>query len=140
MSNLLANYIDNFFDDASYATHGLSTQGYRRGVMPAINIREYDDKYTISLTIPGLDADDVHVEMLDDTLKISYEHDEEQGGDEGRAIREEYTHYSFARSILLPNNVDKKSLKAKAKQGVLTVTIEKLPETKPERITVEKED
>ena len=141
MSNLLANYIDNFFDDANYSSsRGLSTYGYRSGTMPAINIREYDDKYTIKLTIPGLDADDVHVEMLDNTLKISYEHEEEKNEEEGRALREEYAHYSFARSILLPNNVDKKSLKAKAKQGVLTVTIAKLPETKPERITVEKED
>ena len=140
MSNLLANYIDNFFDDANYAGRGLGTYGYRSGAMPAINIREYDDKYTVALTIPGLDADDVHVEIMDSTLKISYEHDEKKKDDEGRALREEYTHYSFARSILLPDNVDKKSLKAKAKQGVLTVTIAKLPETKPERITVEKED
>lgn len=140
MSNLLANYIDNFFDDTNYA-RGLSSYGYRSGTVPALNIREYDDKYTIQLTIPGLDADDVNVEVLDDTLKISYEHDSTEAEKEaGRAIREEYTHYSFSRSILLPNNVNKKSIKPKAKQGVLTITIDKLPETKPERIAVEKED
>lgn len=138
MSNLLANYIDNFFDDSTMSPlyNVRKTQS-----LPSLNIKEFDDKYEITLTVPGIEEDNIHVETIDNTLKISYEHDySEEEKDDGRVIREEYSHYSFTRSVLLPNNVDKESIKAETKKGILTITLSKLPETKPKRIKISKKD
>jgi HSP20 family molecular chaperone IbpA len=74
MSNLLANYMDNFFDDMTMSPSYLSR---RTTAMPALNIREFDEMYEISLTVPGLKEDDIKLEVIDNTLKISYEHNDE---------------------------------------------------------------
>lgn len=137
MSNLLANYIDNFFDDTSLSP---MYHTRRTSSMPSLNIKEFDDKFEITLTVPGLDEEKINIETVDNTLKISYDHilEDSHKDDDGQMIREEYSHYSFARSVLLPNNVDKDSIEAHTKKGILSIEIKKLPETKPKKIQIKK--
>lgn len=137
MSNLLANYIDNFFEDSSMSP---VYQSRRTASMPSLNIKEYDDKYEITLTVPGLDEENINIETVDNTLKISYDHDLSHNEESGNMIREEYTHYSFSRSVLLPNNIDKESIEAHTKKGILNIELKKIPETKPKKIRIKKKD
>ncbi|NJL96439.1 Hsp20/alpha crystallin family protein [Candidatus Gracilibacteria bacterium] len=138
MSNLLSTYIDNFFDDGVFYP---SLGSRRTPNLPAINIEEFDDKYSIKVTTPGLDPKDIKVEVQDNNLNISYEHNQEDvEREKGKVIREEYSHYSFSRSISLPKNVDQDSIKATSKKGILCLSIDKLPETKPRQIDIEEED
>jgi HSP20 family protein len=107
---------------------------------PALNINEYDDRYEISLTIPGLDPADIKVELVDQVLNIAYVHDESYGDKKkGKLIRQEYEHYSFSRAVRLPKNVDEKSVTAKSAKGILTISVSKLPETQPKKIEIEVE-
>ena len=76
-SNSLIHYIDSMFDDAlglrpmMSATRAISTAA-------ALNIEEFDDRFEISLAIPGLDPNDVKIELIDQALTINYEHDEDK--------------------------------------------------------------
>jgi HSP20 family molecular chaperone IbpA len=90
--------------------------------------------------------------VLDGTLTISgerlQEHRQETEGEEGASIsntgeegaaskarqplRYERSYGSFSRSFSLPPNVDVEGIKAEAQDGVLTVTIPKVPEVKPQ--------
>jgi len=138
MSNLLSTYIDNFFDDGIFYA---SITSRRTSNLPAINIEEFDDHFAIKVTTPGLDPKDIKVEVLDGNLNISYEHNHEDvEKSRGKVIREEYSHYSFSRSISLPKNVDQDSIKATSKKGILGITIDKLPETQPRQINIEDRD
>jgi HSP20 family protein len=77
--------------------------------------------------------------VLDGTLTISGERSEEKGEEGGddqegaRApLRHERSYGSFSRSFGLPPNVDVEGIRAEAQHGVLTVTIPKVPQQKPQ--------
>lgn len=140
MSNLLSTYFDNVFDDEFFRP--ISTMPSRMlSTAPAANIHEYDDRYEISFTVPGIDTNQLKIEMVDNTITLSYKHEEStKDNAKGKNIRREYSHYSFSRSITLPNNVDTDSIKARSSKGILTITVEKLPETKPKTINIDSEE
>ncbi len=139
-SNSLIHYIDSIFDDAiglrpmMNATRVISSA-------PALNIEEYNDRYEISLAIPGLDPNQIKLELVDQTLNINYEHDERsEEKKKSKLIRQEYQHYTFSRSVRLPKNVSESSIRAKSNKGILTIEIDKLPESKAKKIDIEVEN
>jgi HSP20 family protein len=74
---------------------------------------------------------------MHNTLTISGERSEEsstggEGADKKTPVRYERSYGSFSRSFTLPPHVDTDAITATAKEGVLTVTIPKKPEQKPQ--------
>ncbi len=136
MSSNLLTLMDSFFDDfrpvvASSVSRAVSTA-------PALNVREYKDKYEISLTIPGIDSKKIKIELVDRLLNINYNHDDQvkEKTDAGELIRQEYKHYSFTRSVSLPKNVDESSIEAESENGILKIKINKLPESQPKAVEI----
>jgi HSP20 family protein len=133
MSSNLLTLLDNFFDDTRLPAMVRSNFFS----VPAINVKEYPDRYEISVTVPGLDPAKVKVELAERVLTISYVHEEEKKEEKSELLREEYRHYSWSRAIALPKNVDEESVQAKSARGELVVSVKKLPETQPKSIKVE---
>jgi HSP20 family protein len=137
MSNTLSTYIDSVFDEfmniRPTATRYLTAT-------PPLNIQELDDRFVVTLVIAGLDPKDVKISLVDKNLSINYEHTENKDQNEGKLIRQEYAHYSFARSISLPKNVDDSSVTAKSSKGILTIDIKKMPESQPKTIDIDIEN
>lgn len=127
--------MDSFFDDVRPLVYRQATSL----AMPALNVREHSDKYEITLTIPGIDSKLIKVQIVDKVLNIIYNHDEGSTVSDSNLIREEYKHYSFARSVALPKNVDESSIKAASKDGILTISVTKLPEAQPKTVVIEQE-
>ena len=133
MSNLL-NLVDSIFDSYPYNT---MSRVVGNATIPAINVKEYNKNYKISLTAAGIDPKDIKVQVQDNLLTISYAHeDKDELKDDGKVISSEYKHYSFSRSVSLPKNVNAETISAESKNGVLHITIDKLPETQPKTIEV----
>ena len=139
MANNLLSLIDQFFDDNVRAmTYSL---GRSLAALPALNVREYADRYEVSLAAPGIDPQKVKIELKENILTISYEDKKEQAHQEGDLIRQEYSEYiNFTRSLSLPKDVDSESVKAKYTRGILHIHITKLPEAQPKTISVEVEE
>jgi HSP20 family protein len=137
MSNVLSTYFNNMLDD-DWFYQPLSLSAQRMvSTSPALNIEEKDDLYMINMMIPGLDPNKIKVELQDHTLTISYTHEkEEKEKKKGKLLRQEYSHYSFSRSVTLPKNVDSESVNAKSEKGILTIEVKKLPENKPKTIDI----
>jgi HSP20 family protein len=133
MSNNLLTIMDSFFEDVRPYVYRQATSL----ALPALNIKELDDKYEITMTIPGINSSDVALQLNDNILKVTYNHKEETTDNNAIIIREEYKHYSFTRSVTLPKNVDNQSVKANSKNGILTILISKIPEVKPQNIEIE---
>jgi HSP20 family protein len=132
MSNL-QTIMDSFFDD-------VRPMVYRQAssiIYPAINLEEYNDKYLISITIPGIDSSKIKIELADKTINIGYLHEQKDINIESSIIREEYKHYSFSRTITLPRSVEPDSVAAIAKNGILNITISKSLESQPKIIKIE---
>jgi HSP20 family protein len=135
MSNILSTYYNNALDDSwFYEPMSLSTQR-AMSASSAVNIEEKEDTYNIHMSIPGINPNEVKVELQDHTITISYSH-EKDDYESSKILRQEYTHYSFSRSFTLPKNVDPESIEAKSEKGILKIVVKKLPETKPKAIDI----
>ena len=97
-----------------------------------------DDEIRIRAEMPGLDEKQIEVSLEEGVLTIkgghtgeSEEKDEEKGYHHVETFRG-----SYRRAIRLPAEVDEDAVKADYKGGILTVTLPKLPEAKPELRTI----
>ncbi len=108
--------------------------------MPKIDVQEEDDRFWVSAELPGIAKEDVKVKVNDDNmLIISGEKRsvfEEKDEDDKRLIRSERTYGSFTRSFILPENVDKESIKAKYENGVLNLEILRTEPEKPNELEI----
>lgn len=108
----------------------------RTMLRPAMDLIEDEHNYTARIDLPGMTPDDVHVEIDNNTLTISGEMGDtiEREGD--RYHYRERCYGTFRRSISLPNTVDAGKIDATFENGVLVITIPKLPEAQPKQIEI----
>jgi len=105
---------------------------------PRMDFRETEDEFRIDAELPGLGDADIEVTFEDGVLTIKGERADEQSesSEEASYRRRETYRGQFARSVRLPEDVDAEAIKAVYKNGVLSVTIPKPPEVKPEVRTI----
>ena len=97
-----------------------------------VNVREEDDAYVLSALVPGLTAEDLNIQVLDDVLRIEGEYRQ----DESQYLMQELPQGSFTRTLRLPAPIDAESVEAKIANGVLTLTLPKAESAKPKKIKV----
>jgi HSP20 family protein len=99
-------------------------------MMPRIDVSETGQEMRISADLPGVNADDIGVSIVDDILTIRGEKKLEQQGDYHVAER---SYGMFLRSLRLPYSVDIDRIRADFANGVLTVTLPKCKEKERSR-------
>ena len=109
--------------------------GHERAWVPAVDVVRDDGHLVLRADIPGIKPEEVKIEVEDDVLTVSGEHEERKEEQEKDYVRRERRYGSFSRSMVLPPGVDAKAIKAQTHDGVLEVTIP-LPE-QPKKETVE---
>lgn len=127
--NVLGDFdriFDSFFNDSSL----------RRVSSPSVDIREQDDAYFLEAELPGLTDKDIEVKVEDNLLTISSKKEDEKEEKRDGYVLKERRHHSFTRSFVLPKDVDRQSIEANFKDGLLTLTLNKAPEAKPKMIEV----
>jgi HSP20 family protein len=98
----------------------------------AVDVREKDDAYILSALVPGLKADDLNIQILDDVVTIEGEFQ----ADESEYLIRELPHGSFRRSLHLPAALDASKAEAKITDGVLTLRLTKAESARPKTIKV----
>ncbi len=94
---------------------------------PGIDVREDAAAYYLSADLPGLAREDIQLELEEDQLTLSAERQPAQSA-EGEEVRWQGRRYgSFSRSFRLPRTVDADAISAEYKDGVLQVTLPKVP-------------
>ena len=105
--------------------------------VPAVDIIEEKGRFLLRADVPGVAASDIDVSMDAGVLTVSgVRHAEERGEDAG-VQRAERSTGRFLRRFTLPETVDADRIGAKSSNGILEVSIPKLPEVQARRITVE---
>ena len=131
----LRNEIDHLFDDFQ---NGWPFSGLRDRMpsllkmpTPAVDVTDREKDVQIKAELPGMDEDDVEVELSGKFLTISGKKEEErEEGEKGSNYYLSERHYgSFSRSIAVPDGIDGDKVEASFNKGVLTVTLPKTPET-----------
>jgi len=146
----LFNRLTNWFDDYWYDDFWTPTQfwdfepfslkvfgedEFER--LPLANVSEDDKEYKITAELPGLEKGDLEVTIHDHELEIKGERKEEHEEKEGDYTCQEYSNSTYHRTFSLPDTVESDKVDAKFDKGVLTLTIPKKVEVKPEAKKVE---
>jgi len=90
---------------------------------PSIDVYESSDDLFIEMEIPGVIQEDVNVEIIGNTLRISGMKKDPLSGGGVRYIRMERSFGGFSRELEIPERFDLENIDAKFKDGVLTVRI-----------------
>jgi HSP20 family protein len=116
----------------------LAGRAYSRDTwVPALDVRESEDRWEVTLDLPGLEPGDVNVTFEDGMLSITgkREFSKEDQGDTWHRIERSFG--TFARSLRLPQTADTEKIEASFDKGVLTVSVPKTEQAKPRTIEVQ---
>lgn len=99
---------------------------------PATEASGGDDAYTINMELPGVGEDDIDLTVEDGVVTIRGEKktETEKKGDTWYFSERQYG--AFRRSFRLPADADGGKISAHMQDGVLKITVPKLPEDKPD--------
>jgi len=103
---------------------------------PALDMYESEDKLTVEVELPGLEAKDIEISLEDDILHIKGERKFEGEVKEENYHRIERAYGYFERNIPLPRKVDEEKVAASVTGGVLRIEMPKATETKPKQIPI----
>ncbi|WP_042347203.1 Hsp20/alpha crystallin family protein [Bacillus massiliigorillae] len=139
--NEMNDVFQKFFDDSFFSLSD-SVFNKDRVLTPAMNVEEKENTYLVEVEMPGVDADDVDVELDGNRLVIKGEKKQESETKDAEKNMHivEHSYGSFFRSFVLPDNVDANHITAEAKNGMLHIELPKNQDSKPQRIDVKKSE
>lgn len=113
----------------------LAARSARWGLLAA-EVSEKRDSIEVALELPGMDAEDFNIEVIDNTLVVSGEKRVSRDRGTGRFQVLERAYGRFQRAIPLPTEVDDSKATANYDRGVLTVTLPRTERAQRRRISV----
>lgn len=139
--------IDRFFDDAFDPFNVLTPSLFRSRSMSAVNsmfprvdVYETDNEIKVVANVPGIEPENINVEVGDDYLSLSGRIEKEYKDEKrGKVYRYEREFGEFRREFSLPSRVNKDGIKATAKNGVLSITLPKSEAERKTKVQVEVE-
>ena len=105
------------------------------GVLP-VDVLEQEGKLVIRAAVPGVAPENLDVQVENNVLSIKGEHKQEQTSEDAKIYRREVAYGSFSRSIRLPENLNLEAVDAEFKNGVVTISIPKVEEPKPQPVKI----
>ena len=106
-----------------------------REMLLAVDVINSDEAYDLTALVPGLTADDVDIEVLDNTVTIRGEF-KTDGHEQDKYLVSELPCGRFSREINLPSEMDASKVEATIKNGVLSLHIPKAEAARPKAIKV----
>lgn len=105
--------------------------------VPAVDVIEHRDHFLVRADVPGVDPAAIDVSMDSGILSISGERQAEDRSEADGVQRYERVSGRFYRRFTLPETADAEAITARISNGILEISIPKLPEVQARRITVE---
>jgi len=134
--NQLHTEMDNLFHDRTSDSENYPS-AYASDWVPAVDVKEENDRYLIHADIPGVDPKDISVEMHNGVLSIKGERKHKSKEARENFSRVERVSGTFYRRFNLPDTVNGDGITAKGLNGVLEIIIPKTPVQTAKKITVE---
>ena len=133
----LSQDMERVFDSLLGRTVGsMLRSGASEKYVPALDIKENSEAFTVSVDVPGVQPEDVKIELHDGKLTIA--------GSRSSVAEEERPNYhrierasgSFQRVVTLPGEVDVEHIDASYQNGVLVVVLPKIAKQQPKKIQI----
>lgn len=133
-------FVNRYFDDDLIDPFGIMRTEDRAALsrwFPRIDVSETDREIRVIADMPGIDPDDIDIDIRDNRMRISGESEREVRSEEKPYIYERM-HGAFQREFRLPARVKESEINASYKDGVLMITMKKSEDQK-RRIDIRKE-
>lgn len=121
---------DDFFNDSFMPAWFMGDNHMR------VDVKENDKEYIVEADLPGVNKENINIELENDRLTISVEKNEEVNVEKENYIRRERRSGSFCRSFYIENVVEDQ-ISAKFENGVLTIVLPKKEYTPKKRNRIE---
>lgn len=135
---MLAEPFSPLFELSRGVDRLLPRNAYGGGFLPPADVVVTDDAVTVMMDMPGLEADDLEIELQDDLLRVRGERRVPHGRDrEARAWqRIERGFGKFERTLQVPRGLDPDAIEASLDAGVLTLQIAKPEQLRRQRVEI----
>ena len=104
---------------------------------PRTDLSETDDAYRIRLDVPGMEKDDITINLQNNTLTVRGERGSEQTTEDEEYVRVERAFGTFHRTFTLPDAVDAENIEAAYDDGVLTIHVPKTEKNTRRQIEIQ---
>ena len=125
-----SNLVDSFFND-SVSRSG----GFAYSFVPKVDIIENENAFQIHVAVPGLEKEDIKIDLKDRVLTVSGERKLEKETKENNFRSIETQYGTFSRAFTLPENVNAEKINAKYNNGILELVVPK-EVNKPVKTTI----
>jgi len=105
------------------------------GTLP-LDIFEREGNLMIRASVPGIDPKELEIQIENNVLTIRGEAHHEGESKEDKIYRREVSYGSFSRSVRLPEGLNIESVDAEFKNGLVTISLPRLPEEKPKAFKI----
>jgi HSP20 family protein len=107
------------------------------GFTPEVDLRETEKEFVLSVALPGMEKDDIDIDVTADRITISGERkvEEEKPGEQYHIRQQSYG--AFNVSYTLPAEIKPNEVKATYKNGVLEVTMPKAEVREAQKVKIE---
>ncbi len=122
--------------DRRLAERAATQDGSTREKVLAVDVKADDEAFVISALVPGVEADEINVEILKNTISIRGEFNEDEENDKGDFLVSELPVGRFSRKLTLPTTMDSSKAEASLKNGVFTLRVPKTEVDRPEVIKI----
>ena len=130
---LAANNLDHFLNDV-FRTPFESDSDFRALINPPVDVEENETHYFIKMDIPGVNKEEVKIEVLGEELVVSGERRSERDEFKKNAHFQERKFGSFKRHFKIGNGVDLDKIEAKYNNGVVEISLAKSEAKKSKEI------
>jgi HSP20 family protein len=121
------NGFDNLFDLFFNKSELPDCSAKPKANSPSLNAKEDEKQIVLSFELPGFSKDDINISLEDNELVVSAEHKEAKENKDAKWLRKEISTGRYVRRLSLPESINTNKISAESNNGILTVSIPKVP-------------
>lgn len=104
--------------------------------VPKLDIIDRDKEVVVRAEVPGINRKNLDVSVTDNTLTIRGETGSEFKEEDGDYYRCEISRGAFARTAVLPSDVDADKVQARFNDGILEITLPKVKQKRRRKVDI----
>lgn len=120
----MPSILNSFFNDGMFPSSLNAIDNQMK-----VDIKEEDKGYLVEAELPGVDKEEINVELNDGRLTIAVERNEIVNDERDSYIRKERRNCSMRRTFYV-DDIDEENIKAKFDKGILAIELPKAEEEK----------
>lgn len=131
-----ANPIEKMVEFMDELVHHSTQYNSEVRFRPMLDLIELDQEYRLMVELPGVDKENIKLEVHNGELTISGEKHIEKSEDHHDYYLSERIGGAFSRTIRIGDDVDENGIRAEYQDGILTVTLPRLETARKRQIEI----